>query len=252
MAKKILVSGSSIADGTGFVDGINDPDTWPNQLQRKLDCELDNVSIPGYDCTGIFFLLTKKLFVSNYDLILIEIPPINRIIARPSMQSFIEISGKNNYDKLPHWHYWFREVFAISKKDWNNFCRVMIAINTNFEHWKKLIGVIVTAQILIDKGYNIKFINNDLHWDQDFFTYRDSKFARSMLPPDNHLQDQDLQIGLEIIEQEKKLIELKHWINPFNSLMKMKIDHAPDDAHPGKFSNDISSDMIIDFISKSK
>lgn len=249
MAKRILVAGSSIAAGMGFIQGINDPDTWPNQLQRKLGCDLDNVSSAGYDCTGIFFLASQKIFLSNYDLILIEIPPLNRVIARPNTHGFIEISGKNTYEELPNWHYWFQEVFAISKKDWNNFCRVMVSINTNFEHWKKLIGVIVTAQILIDKGYNIKFINNSLHWDQDFFTYKDSKFARCILPPENYLRDQDIQSALTSIEQEKKLIELKHWINPFNSLRDIKIDQASD-GHPGKLSNDITSDMIINFISK--
>lgn len=248
MIKKILVAGSSIAAGSGFPQGINDPDTWPNQLKKKLCCELDNVSSTGYDCAGIFFLATKKLFIEHYDLILIEIPPLNRVIVRPNVHGSLDVSGRYRYDDIPAWHEWFEKHLLISKKDWNILNRVMVAINTDFEHWKKFIGVITTAQILIQNNYNIKFINNSVNWNRDFFSSKCSDFAKNIFCTD-YLSDEDLEIGLDIIEQDKKLIELKHWINPYDSLIKLQTDRTPSDNHPGRNSNCNTSNMIIDYIS---
>lgn len=250
MIKNILVAGSSIAAGAGFPQRINDPDTWPNQLKNKLNCKLDNVSCAGYDFPGIFFLATRKIMIEDYDAILIEVPPLNRLIVRPNIHSFLDVAGRHNFDDIPEWHEWFDNNLFITKKDWRVFQRVMVMLNTDLEHWKKLVGIIVTAQILIKNKYNIKFINNALPWTPDFFTQWDSDFARRIISADA-LPDHQISTGLEIINQDKKLINLSHWINPFTPLITSAVDRVSDnDRHPGKKSNDITSDMIIECLSK--
>ena len=38
----------------------------------------------------------------------------------------------------------------------------MVRLNSNYEHWKRLVNVITTVQLLNKKQYNIRFINNSL------------------------------------------------------------------------------------------
>jgi hypothetical protein len=249
--KKILVSGSSVAAGTGFPLGVNDPGTWPNQLRTKLDCHLDNISIAGYDITGLFLNTTKFLYENpiEYDLILLEAPPLNRVIVSPSIHGHIDVSGHHTFNDYKVWHTWFEKSLNITKKDVTYLLKIMLRLNSNYEHWNRLVNVITTVQLLNKKQYNIRFINNALPWDQDFFKNNDSSFARELIDHDL-LPDSDIQFVLNKLTKNKKLIDLTLWINPFNSLVDSCIDHAPNDGHPGIKSNNVYSDWIIDYITK--
>ena len=64
------------------------------------------------------------------------------------------------------------------------------------------------------------------------------------------MPDSDIQFVLNKLTEDKKLIDLTLWINPFNSLVDSCIDYAPNDSHPGIKSNNVYSDWIIDYIKK--
>ena len=206
--KKILVSGSSIANGNGFPLGINDPGTWPNQLRTKLDCHLDNISIAGYDIAGLFLNTTKFLYENpiEYDLILLEAPPLNRVIVSPNIHGHINVSGHHTFNDYETWHTWFEEKLNITKKDVTYLLKIMLRLNSNYEHWKRLLNVIATVQLLNKKQYNIRFINNAICWNRDFFKNNDSPFARKLIDHDL-LPDSDIQFVLNKLTEDKKLID---------------------------------------------
>ena len=160
--KKILVSGSSVAAGTGFSKEIIDPDTWPNQLKKKLDCNLDNVSVGGCDVSQSLFHAVSAMNKTYYDLVLIEIPPLNRLPITPNIKGILEIGGKLNYSDLTAWHQWFDKSLHISKRDIDTTLKVIFWLNTDWMHWKKLLGVITTVQLLNEKKLVIRFVNNGI------------------------------------------------------------------------------------------
>jgi hypothetical protein len=238
---KILVSGASVAWGAGFEDGKDDKNTWPNQLARKLNSHITNISQPGYDNVGIFLKTMRELLLNKYDLILIEIVPINRLILSPNIHEVFEAG-------------WLPSIkesllqYNFSDKDINTFYKILTLVNHNFEHWRRFLGIIATAQMLVTKGYNIRFVNNHLDWDEHFFNNKESKFANNLIDADN-LPDSDINSILGVIEQQKKTIDLNLWINPFKSLIDYRIDDAaPGNWHPGPKSNDIFSDSIINYL----
>jgi len=240
---KILVSGASVAWGAGFENGKDDKNTWPNQLAKKLNSSVTNISQPGYDNVGIFFKAMRELLIDHFDLILIEIVPINRLILSASIHEVLEAG----------WQPSIRDAvsqYNFSDKDISTCHKILTLLNHNYEHWKRLLGVLATAQMLVSKGYNIRFVNNHLNWDENFFNNKQSDFANNLIDADN-LSDSDISMMLGVIAQQKKTIDLNLWINPFRSLIDYRIDDAaPGNWHPGPKSNDIFSDSIIEHLTK--
>ncbi len=236
---KILVSGCSFSVGYGFASSNEDPNIWPSLVGKSLDAEVTNVSIPGYDNPGIFLNAINTFSKNEYDLILIQITSLNRLIVSPNMHGIINLTTQVDLDR---WH------GRIDKAEYKTFCKNLVMLNRDFEHWKRLTNIIDTVQNLVDQGYNIKFVNGVLNWDQSFFQNRVSNFSNQILDVDE-LPDEDIQQGLDIIDQAKQTINLDLWINPFEPFYKLQIDNASStDSHPGIESQKIFSELIVNYL----
>jgi hypothetical protein len=236
---KILVSGCSFSVGFGIASSRLDPNIWPNLLGKKLNAEVTNVGIPGYDNSGIFLNAMSELTATQYDLILIQITSLNRIVVSPNIHSKINLMTKVDFT------FWKNRLAEL---DYKNFCRYVILLNQDFEHWKRLINVIVTVQNLVNKGYNIKFVNGLLDWTPDFFSKDRSKFGDQILNVDD-LPNEDIKRGVEILNHDKRKINLDLWINPFDSFRKLQVDNASlTDTHPGIKSQQIFSELIFNHL----
>jgi hypothetical protein len=233
---KILVAGCSFSVGYGFASSLKDPYIWPNLLGKKLNAEVSNVSVPGYDNTGIFLNAISELTTNQYDLILFQVTNLNRIVVSPNIHSKINMMGKLDFNLWKG---------RINELDYKNFYRSMILLNQDFEHWIRLRNIIFTVQNLVNKGYNIKFVNGLLDWTPDFFSNDRSKFGNQILNVDD-LPDSDIELGVKILNHDKQKINLNLWINPFNSFSKLQIDNASsNDTHPGIKSQEIFSELIF-------
>lgn len=239
---KILVGGCSFSTGYGLAD--QKQNSWPNLLAKKLNADLKNVSVPGYDNQGIFLNLIKECTTTHYDLILFQVTSLSRLVLSPNMHGIVGLSTLCNTDDFSGWDQWF------TLSDWQAFQRLCVKINGDFEHWKRLLAIIVICQNLISQGYNIRFVNGLLDWDKDFFTTDRSKWAATILDIDT-LPDQDIQDGLNQINLAKKQIDLKHWINPFDSFLSLKVDHASAvDSHPGLQSQQIYTNLLFNSLTQ--
>jgi hypothetical protein len=236
---KILVAGCSFSVGYGFAESLQDLRIWPNLLGKKLNAEVTNVGIPGYDNTGIFLNAISELTTNNYDLVLIQITSINRIVVSPNIHSKIGLTTLLNFDLWKD---------RIDKNNYTHFCQTLASVNQDFEHWKRLINIIVTIQNLVNNGYNIKFVNGLLGWTTDFFNKDRSKFGDQILNVDD-LPDQDIKHGVQILNRDKQKINLDLWINPIDSFSKLQVDTAsPTDKHPGIKSQEIFSELIFNHL----
>ena len=236
---KILVSGCSFSTGHGLASSLDDPRIWPNLLGKKLNADVINVAVPGYDNPGIFLNAVQELTTNAYDLILIQATALGRLVVSPNMHSRILLTAPLNADLWKG---------RISKGDYENFQRTLIMINQYSEHWHRLKNIIFTVQNLVAKGYNIKFVNGLLEWDRDFFDHDRSEFLDLILDVDD-LPDEDIQLGTEIINRDKKQINLDLWVNPFESLRSLQIDHASEtDRHPGIKSQALFSEFIFNHL----
>jgi hypothetical protein len=236
---KILVSGCSFSVGYGFASSNEDPRIWPNLVGKNLNAEVSNVSVAGYDNPGIFLNAINKFSKNKYDLILIQVTSLNRLIVSPNMHSIINLTTHLDLDLWKG---------RIAKAEYKTFCKNLVILNQDFEHWKRLTNIINTVQNLVKQGYNIKFVNGLLKWDQSFFQDRVSNFSNQILDVDE-LPDEDIHRGLDIIDQTKQTIDLDLWINPFDPFYKLKVDEASStDSHPGIESQKIFSELIVNYL----
>jgi len=235
---KLLVSGCSFSSGYGFPLELQDPNIWPNRVAKALDADLNNLSVPGYDNTGIFLNVLNDLTVNDYDLILIQFTSLNRIVVSPNMHGTTSPGVLNTLNNFK------------TKTEFDTFNKQWIRLNKDFEHWKRLISIITIFQKMIDQGYNIKFINGLLHWNKDFFDNDRSIFALDLLDYHN-LPDSDIKKGLDILNRDKQKINPEHWINLHESFYDMQIDNASStDNHPGVRSHEIYTDKILTVTNK--
>jgi len=229
---KLLVGGCSFSDGWGFDQGIHNPGIWPNLLAKQLNATLTNVSQNLYDNPGIFLRLIKELTTTHYDLILFQITGLNRIVVSPTVHGSFRIVGDVPQDR-------------IDTTDYKNFHRVFVTLNKDFEHWHRFMNIILTVQNLVKQGYNIRLINGLLDWDPGFFNNNMSSFAKSIMDFDNS-PDEDVEKMKNILNQDKKKIDLDLWLNPFESMFQTKVDTvAPKDSHPGPVSQTNYTKMIV-------
>lgn len=239
---KILVGGDSVPYGYGFPLVSAEPAIWPNQVANALGAELTNVSVPGYDNTGIFLNILTALSKQKYDLILFQVTNLSRVVLSPNMQGRITL---NPQAKGCISEFWSK---LLSDKEYDSFYRTFAKVNGDFEHWERFVKMINLTQDLVKQGHNIKFINGLIYWTEDLFKTKNSMFAKELLGY-HDLPDDVIAQGLETIHHQTQNINLDLWINPFIPLIKLKVDQASDtDFHPGPISHNIYTELILNHI----
>jgi hypothetical protein len=241
---KLLVAGDSIPAGYGFELGKQEPSLWPNQLSHRLGAELTNISVPGYDNTGILLNTLSSITASSYDLILVQLTSINRLILSPGIHGIINATTQHSVDE--NWK------FLINDSDYKHFYKTLTLLNNDFEHWNRLAKGIYILQNLSKQTYNIRIVNGILNWNQETFKNKYSQWAKNIIDH-NHLPNQEIEDSLDIIHQQLNKIDMSIWINPYISLLKMQIDNASaTDCHPGSKSHDIYTDLIYNSITNER
>ena len=232
---KILVSGCSLTAGWGFDGGSESPEIWPNILAQKLNAEITNVGRSGYDNTGIFLNALEKCTASKYDLVLLQLTRLNRVVVSSTIHG-VTLLGTSP-PNLPE--------TVITKSEYKKFHKTFFKLNQPYEHWIRLLKIIKTVQQLNKQGYNIKFINGLLDWKEEFFTNPTSEFLKYLIGF-NNLPDDDIQKISKIINLDKQDIDLDLWVNPFSTFLNLKVDSLSDtDEHPGPKSQKLFADMFL-------
>ena len=232
---KLLVSGCSASSGYGFPEGINDPDSWPMQLSKKLGAELTNVSKAGHNNPAIFLHAFKEFTTDHYDIILLQ------------MTEFKRVSFSINFH-LQTVNEWNISNGIVDDKSYATFRKVFYLLNQGWKHWNELMSIIISVQNLVKQGYNIRFVNAAIDWEKDFFDNRHSDFSRYIIEYDN-LPDDMINEALDKIEEDKKKIDLDLWVGAYPNLFKQHIDNvAEGDMHPGKNSATMYADVIYNYL----
>lgn len=235
---KLLVVGCSLSSGWGFSGGKEDPQIWPNLLAKKLNASVTNLSETGYDNTGIFLNLLEEVISNDYDLILVQLTALKRIVISPNINGH-RLIGKDNISNN-----------FVNDRDYLIFFKVLTILNQGFEHWNRLLRILTILQDKRKLNVPIKFINGFLNWDKEFFDNDSSDFMSEILD-EKSLPNEKIMIGRKLVNKSKKKINLDLWINPFNSFQSCKIDNVgPMDPHPGVKSQEIFADLVYDNLMK--
>ena len=233
---KLLVSGCSLSSGWGF-DVNNKQLNWPEQLASRLDATLVNVSVTGYDNPGIFMNFMQELVKEDFDLCLLQVTALERIILSPTWHGSQLCNRLNISNGL------------LSESDYHKWYKNFLLLNQSAEHWHRLCKIINILQELAYQKKSIRFINGLLDWDYELFNNPSKSMFINRLLDVNNLPDDDIDKFRNIVYNQTKGIDLNLWINPFNSFKNMQIDNiSVSDSHPGIASHLAYTDLIFNYL----
>jgi hypothetical protein len=233
---KLLVSGCSFSSGYGF-ESLPEKN-WASQVAEQLGATLKNVACTGYDNTGICLNFLEQITKEDFDICLLQITSIDRVILSPNwngaqlVSSMLNIS--NGFLSNLEYQHWFKK-FAL--------------LNQHSEHWQRLLKFIHIVQNLSNQGKYIRFVNGLLDWDKELFNNpKESKFLNRLIDIDQ-LQDSDIPRLRKLVHSQTKSIDLNLWINPFNNFDQLRVDRiANEDPHPGLKSHDLYAKLITNYL----
>ena len=243
---KILVCGCSFSSGWGFDNGIDDTNIWPNILAKDLTAEITNLSVTGCDNTEIFLNSLTSIQNQTFDQIFVQWTSLDRIIVTPTAEHYTMITKDNPGPD-------------ISDADYRQFYKVFLELNGMQAHWNRFYKMVSILQ----NYKNVYFINGLLPWNQKLFdkntTLEDcakDKFLSSLLQIESKWTPnlgQSEWIPEPIwnnIKTQVQTLNLKKWINPFDSMQSMKVDQiSNNDLHPGIESHRIFANCITEYFS---
>jgi hypothetical protein len=232
---KLLVSGCSFSSGWGFES--TPEKNWANQVAEQFGATLTNVALAGYDNTGICLNFLEQIIKEDFDICLLQITSINRIVLSPNWNGARFVTESNISNEF------------LSDSEYRRWFKNFVLLNQHAEHWNRLLKFINIVQNLSNQGKYIRFVNGLLDWDQELFTNpKESKFLNRLIDIDQIL-DSDITRLRELVHNQTKLIDLNLWINPFDSFDQIKVDDISDeDPHPGLKSHDLYATLITNYL----
>jgi len=232
---RLLVSGCSFSSGWGF-ESLPEKN-WANQVAEQFGATLTNVALTGYDNTGICLNFLEQITKEDFDICLLQITSISRVILSPNWNGCKLISKINISNKF------------LSDSEYQRWFKNFVLLNQHAEHWNRLLKFVHIVQNLSNQGKYIRFVNGLLDWDEELFINpKESKFLNRLIDIDQ-IPDSDITRLRELVHNQTKLIDLNLWINPFNSFDQIKVDNISDeDSHPGLKSHDLYATLITNYL----
>jgi hypothetical protein len=232
---KLLVSGCSFSSGWGFESAPEN--NWANQVAKKLGATLTNVAMAGYDNTGICLNFLEKITKEDFDICLLQITSIARVVLSPNWNGsrlVNEVNISNGFLLDSEYQRWFK-----------NF----VLLNQHAEHWNRLLKFIHICQNLSNQGKYIRFVNGLLEWDKALFTNpKESRFLNRLIDV-NSTSNLDIIRLRELVHNQTKSIDLNLWINPFNNFNSARVDSiSAEDNHPGLKSHNLYATLITNYL----
>lgn len=250
--KTIAFFGGSNLIGTGYVDGIDSKDIYPNIVARQ-GYNIKNYGIGGASSYEIFLTCMQQLAQKTPpDIVFVEWNMLARYRFYPSPEVMVHIAAAGI--TMPNsWSH----CVSIPKKEIENFQKILLLLDSEYH---RLVTLLTYCEIIqnICKVKNIELImiSGNVHWTKDLFeSYIDkadlssclSDYSKELLDFNNR-NDVEILSLLAKLKTQFDLLDLQKWIWVFENIPMMEIDKAPLDNHPGPKTMNIIASRIISFL----
>jgi len=247
MQPRILISGCSFAAGYKFPEEKNNPNIWPNQLSKKLNLALDNLSKTGANNQAIFLNTVESITQKNYDVVIVAWTAIPRYNYHVGLELYETETMLNNID--------INTVAnnTVSGQYLEKIGNSLRQIHN--DHWDTL-NVVRYINVLIRMQLNKKifFVNSLCPWSSQYFKRKNfdrpselDQYTQNLLSSEARADKDTRELYSMIHNQYAQHggIQSAHWLNLEHSLYNLKIDTVNnDDCHPGLESQDLFTDML--------
>lgn len=245
---KVCWNGCSYTYGEGFDDADRLSHTYTALVNTRLGWDGINLSQRGSSNHEIFIRSAQAISSRCYDVVITQWSGLNRLWLRPGPDTVL----MSNQESKP---YHYRDIY-LSGRDKNTLVNQLRLLNHDYGNIFYLVDYCKILQQLA--AYNqtkIVYINGLVPWQSDL-THQGpledlgtvlSDYTKSILDFDNR-DDQEIIEFFDRLRIKFSEIDPSSWVNLFESMSSLKLDHAPLDTHPGKKSHILYADMVIQYI----
>lgn len=250
---KILIVGCSMSAGSGFPQGRDAPEIWPNLLHKRLapSAELTNLSQTGVNNHWIANETASAIVKQSYDLVLVawtNIPKYNIPIGLEtySVHSRLWDTPINLNNDVTVSIEWLRELGDRLRR-------------YHKDHWDILDLVKYVNMLTYLQGTrrpnSIFFINALGPWPEGYFDRKSfdlpselDKYTRDMLQVDTRDDDEVHRLYTMIHDQYDQYggILEDRWLNLYQSFRGLTIDQVTEtNKHPGPRSQEFFANVVL-------
>ncbi len=248
--EKILFSGCSFTDGSGFNSSDLKKYHWTSLVGQHYNAQCYNIAMGGLSNSEIFFRTIEHTVNDKYDLTIVAWTSLSRMtiyyadqnVDTPTIVNPYTIGGFNSKDKI------LIDLAKIHYGYFNNYYM-------HLKHW--LLQIISLANFLTNQQRSYVFVKGFENYLSDFFqvSYNETvKFSnvseeiKSWLDfdnrPDNYIKDK-----VESIQTLISKVKALNWVNLDSaSIFDSRVDVNQDGVHPGPLSNKTTYTQIVSYL----
>lgn len=232
---KILVCGCSISSGWGFVEEKQNPEIWPNIVQKQLGAQVTNQAKTASNNYDIFLQAIDSITKDHYDMVLVQWSGLDRITLSSGLDSFILINTVEPDTQSPLYK-------DISQEDLHSYTRVITSINNM---WKAFVDLATMTEVLSRQQTPVYFINGNLPWTTDFFNNpKHDSFTKCLLSIDT-----DEPKVRSIIDCTRTRLSSAAWVNLHQGWQYNQLDTVSQtDIHAGPHSHEFYATQVVKFL----
>lgn len=238
--------GCSITLGEGFEPEQREGQIYPSLVAKHFMFDSDNLSHKGASNHMIFLITAQAIRSQRYDMIFCQWSELNRLWLSPAPDAWYYTTGHATKD-------YHSKDLVLDTKTQNQLAETILMLNHDYQNIMILIDYV---NILTDLSQHYKtkiiFINGMLPWQDDLIkniSHVDqlSTYTLKLLDADNR-DDEEVLTLYKQLQTNFKSMNMKQWVNPFESFQSLTIDLGPLGHHPGPKSHRVMANLIHNYL----
>jgi hypothetical protein len=238
--------GCSVTLGEGFEPEQREGQIYSSLVAKHFMFDSDNLARKGASNHMIFLIAANAIRSQDYDMIFCQWSELNRLWLSPAPDAWYYATGHATED-------YHSKDLVLDTKTQNQLAETILMLNHDYQNIMILIDYV---NILTDLSQHYKtkivFINGMLPWQDDLIrniSHVDqlSKYTRDLLDADNR-DDKEVLILFKQLQTNFKSMNIKQWVNPFESFQSLTVDLGPLDHHPGPKSHRVMANLIHNYL----
>ena len=241
-------NGCSFTVGEGFPENLRSTYIYDHLVSRRFSFDSTNQAKGGSSNYKIFMRSAEAILSNKYDLVFVQWSALNRLWLYPGP----DCEFFTNDTKYPDFKY--RDIY-IDKTTVSLTKNTILLLNHDYQNIFDLIDYCCILEKLAQSRSRVIFINGLLPWCNDLIAAPDKfNFSQSLSDYTKDILDfdqrDDLEIELFMNRLHTKFLQLnlKLWVNLFDSFADNSSDTGPEGHHPGINSHQWMADQIANYL----
>ena len=249
MTKSVCWNGCSFTFGDGFPENLRDDYVYDRLVSRKFSFDSTNRAKNGSSNYKIFMKSAEAILSDKYDLVFVQWSILNRLWLSPGPDSEWFL----NDEEFPDFKYRDIYIDPTTSKITKN---VFLLMNHDYQNIFDVVDYCcILEQLARTRSSHVIFINGLLPWCNDLVQPMDksdlaqslSRYTKDLLDFDNR-DDQEIELFVGKLKDKFSQLNLKLWVNLFDSFYNNQSDLGPQGHHPGTKSHRWMADQVSNYL----